>query len=289
MELPDYIKDIREQLTNDEITWEAALTALKDATDKKKPWHKKEWKAARATLIKDACTQCGTSKDEAIMVLQHLWQPRNVGQMFYSLTRAYSFKNERQKQDYIEEQRENAVEINNIIIGDRDCCPKCDSTSIKLLKGTGQWKCYAGKGNKKCCFEFNVPATRKELTPSQKQEITDFKHGIWRDACNKFDVSIDDIKKLHGKRVVLDSIKDTERYYSLKDTTTFCKKCAYLMDVKELVFCSHCKDYYPLYHTNNCQDREESNSDLEPEALSKIYLDNIRRLLSERNTTKISS
>lgn len=40
MELPAHLKEIRQQLLSDEISWSEALDSLK-AAKKKKPWHNK--------------------------------------------------------------------------------------------------------------------------------------------------------------------------------------------------------------------------------------------------------
>lgn len=260
MELPVHIREIRQQLLIDEISWSEALNSLK-AANTKKPWHSKEWKLERDQLIKDSCAQCGDSDTDSTMVLQHLWQPDKIKNVFAGIKGACVQANADAKQRYIDDRREKSVKLNSIVPGDRVCCPKCESTSIKLLKGPKEWKCYGTKSRKTssgynrkvtCGNTFKNATTRKELTPEQKREISQIKQDIWRKACDKYDTNLTDVRELYGKDVVLKSIADSERYYSLKDTTTFCKKCAYLMDVKKLLLCPNCKDYLPALHILGC-------------------------------------
>lgn len=260
MELPAHLKEIRQQLLSDEISWSEALDSLKLAK-KKKPWHNKEWKLERAKLINDSCAQCGQSDVDSPMVLQHLWQPKKVKNVLSDIKGAFIAANADAKKNYITERQKKSIKLNSIVIGDRACCPKCESVNIKLLKGTQEWKCYGTKSRKTksgynrkitCGHSFKDPATTKELTPEQKNEIYEVKRKIWSDACTKFNVDFEDIGERYGKQVVLESFDDSERYYSLKDTTTFCKKCAYMMDVKKLLLCPNCKDYLPVLHISSC-------------------------------------
>ncbi|WP_201617445.1 hypothetical protein [Psychrobacter urativorans] len=259
MELPTYIKEVRQQLLADEISWREALECLQEATKKKKPWQYKEWRQERAILIKDSCLQCGISAESVPMVLQHLWQPRKLAIIFDQLTTAKIAANADLRNQYIDSLKKNSKKLNNIVIGDRECCPKCESTSIKFLKGSQAWKCSGTKScktitgyNRKvtCGNLFKEPAVRKELTPEQKREISKIKQDIWSKACVKFDEK--SIRESHGKQAILESIQDSERYYSLKDTTTFCKKCAYLMDIKKLLLCPNCNDFLPISHVLIC-------------------------------------
>ncbi|MGP9666509.1 hypothetical protein [Psychrobacter sp. AOP31-A1-22] len=260
MELPTHLKEIRQQLLSDEISWSEALDSLKTAR-KKKPWQNKEWKLERARLIKDSCAQCGQSDVDSIMVLQHLWQPKKFKSVLSGIKGGCIAANAEAKKNYIAERKKKSVKLNNIVVGDRACCPKCESVSIKLVKSTQEWKCYGTKSRKTksgysrqitCGHSFKNPATTKEFTVEQKNEINKIKKKIWSDACAKFNVEPKEIAERYGKQVVLESFDDSERYYSLKDTATFCKKCAYLMDVKKLLLCPNCKDYLPVLHISSC-------------------------------------
>lgn len=260
MKLPPHLEAIKKQLIADEITWLEATEALKELKEKK-PWRSKEWKAERDKIIKDSCEACGTEANEAIMVLQHLWKPRTAQNILYDLKDYIVFNSKDQRAQWVAERKENSEEIKNIVMGDRECCPKCNSVSIKKLKTKQVWKCYGTKTKKAsgrysrkvtCEHEFDEPATTKDFTPDQKNEITRIHREIWDEAQAKFNVDFARIDELYGKKAVLESFKDSERYYSLKDTATFCKKCAYLMDVKKLLFCPNCQEHHTLFHIIGC-------------------------------------
>lgn len=179
MELPTHIQEIRQQLLSDEISWSEALDSLK-AMKNKKPWQNKEWKLERAKLIKESCTQCGQSDVDSPMVLQHLWQPKKTKNILRGIVGVCIAANREAKKDYVTERQKKSIELKNIVAGNRECCPKCESVSIKLLKGTQQWKCYGTKSRKTksgytrkitCEHSFKNPATTKEFTVEQKNEI----------------------------------------------------------------------------------------------------------------------
>ena len=47
--------------------------------------------------------------------------------------------------------------------------------------------------------------------------------------------------EIYGKMAVLQWIGQNERYLSMIDTATFCKKCAFMWDVKKRRLCPECK------------------------------------------------
>jgi hypothetical protein len=73
-----------------------------------------------------------------------------------------------------------------------------------------------------------------EYSPKAKKKLSEIKGAFYAKWKGKFDKSIE-VK--YGKKAVLISISESERYYSCVDTVTFCKKCAYLMDEKNLLLC----------------------------------------------------
>lgn len=253
MKLPTHIIEIKEMLILDKISWSDALKSLKEATAKKKPWHYKEWKQERDLLIKDSCIQCGHGNDQ--MVLQHLWHPRKIDVIFEQLAKTKLEANAVLKEQYIEELFKNSDQLNNLPIGERECCPKCESTSVKFIKTRKEWTCISTKSRCgrvvwRCGHSFKTPLMKQEYTPNEKKERSRVKSELKHKAHIKFNET--PIREAYGKQAVLESIKDTERYLSLKDTTTFCKKCAYLMDVKQLLLCPNCNKYLPIWHVNSC-------------------------------------
>lgn len=250
MKLPAYIVDIRENLHADKITWQEALNALKEATKKKKPWDTKEWKLERDRLIADSCTQCGAHKDTQPMVLQHLWHPRKFNVILNQLATAELEKNAVERDAYIKELLENSYELNNFPIGEREGCPKCKSTNVIFRKSINEWDCLSKKSRRgkviwRCGHSFETPLMLRELTPEKKRQISAITGALKRQAYEKYDTLA--IREKYRKEAVLESIKDTERYLSFKDTTTYCKKCAYLMDIKGLIYHPEKQGYMPIY------------------------------------------
>lgn len=257
MKLPTHINEIRDQLLSDQISWCDALKSLQEGTAKKKPWHYKEWKQERNELIKDSCVQCGHGDGQ--MVLQHLWHPRKFDVIIEQLAKTKLEANAVLKEQYIKELLESSDELNNFPIGERECCPKCESTNVRFRKASDEWDCISNKSRGgrviwRCGHSFKAPLMKQEPTPDQKREISRIKGELRHKAFVKFDET--PIRESYGKQAVLESIKDTERYLSLKDTTTFCKKCAYLMDIKQLLLCPNCKDYLPIWHVYSCSTKK---------------------------------
>lgn len=286
MELPIHIKEIRDQLLADDISWSDALNSLQEATKRKKPWHYKEWKQERDMLIKDCCAQCGQSNDSAQMVLQHLWHPSKISDIFEQLAYAEIQAKVHLKEKYIEHALENSAELKNMPIGNREACPKCESTNVRFRKTWDKWACISNKSRRgrvvwRCGNVFETPLMKQEPNPDEKREIASIKQKIQYEAYLKFNK---EIKESYGKQVVLESIKETERYLSLRDTVTFCKKCAYLMDVKKLALCPNCKDYLPIWHVDTCSDRHVNTTnpqqETNPEQVTEYYLSQIKKLLT---------
>ncbi|OKQ18295.1 hypothetical protein H058_00835 [Vibrio antiquarius] len=250
MKLPTHIVDIRENLHTDKITWREALQALQEATKKTKPWHRKEWKLERDSLIANSCTQCGAHGDTQPMVLQHLRHPRTIDVIFNQLASPELEKNAVERDAYIKELLENSDELNHFPIGEREGCPKCESTNVRFRKTRNEWDCLSKKSRGgrvvwRCGNSFETPLMLREPTPEQKRQISAISGALKKQAYEKYNTLA--IRESYGKEAVLESIKDTERYLSFKDTTTYCKKCAYLMDVKGLIYCPEKQDYISIY------------------------------------------
>ena len=244
MNLPSHIIEIRNKLVNDQIDWRDAIEALQKSTEKKKPWHYKEWKEKRDLLIEDTCSQCGSSDEH--MVLQHLWHPRKFNVILHQLSARDLEANRFLKEQYLNDLFENSKDLSDFPIGMRKCCPKCESTNIRFKKTKGEWDCSSkksvyGRVVWRCGHSFKEPMMLEELTPDQKRQLSEIKMALRQKAHDKFDDN--QIKDAYGKQAVLESIKDTERYLSMQDTTTFCRKCAYLMDIKNLILCKQCNTY----------------------------------------------
>jgi len=232
------VKDIKSAFNNQKLSPQEAINLLTDT--KTKPWHTKEWRKLRESLIATACTQCGSDKPP--LVLQHTWHPRKMGNLIAELRGPY-FSNYESKHP-----REYLTMSVPVPEGDlRQGCPKCQRISIIWRKTLQDWRC----GGKGCGITFSKPANIRMLSDEQ---VTTWRNAR-RAAKQKW---FEDYRSFTDEVVltqaVLISIEEHERYISCKDTTTFCKKCAYLWDMKKRRYCQECKDYVSLYSRDcpNC-------------------------------------
>ena len=55
-----------------------------------------------------------------------------------------------------------------------------------------------------------------------------------------------------GRQVVLTTIEEHLRYLTLEDTTTYCKRCAFVADKTGMILCSECNKNYHKRHYSRC-------------------------------------
>ena len=242
---PAHILKIKGYLENNEITWYQALIDLQHHAVSKKPWQYKEWKDTRSKIIKDTCVQC--ESNDGIMVLQHLSHPRKHQFIIEQLAHDELEKHGAIVAEEFEQFIENNKEIKAIEKKARNCCPSCNSTNIKFKKTSEKWHCHSTKSRngrviRRCKAEFATPS---EVMEFSKEAIAERKR-IEASFRSKSKNSKAKILDKYGKEAVLTSIAESEYYYSCEDTVTFCKKCAYLMDQKNLYMCPSCKEYFVL-------------------------------------------
>lgn len=188
-----------------------------------KPWQLVDWKKKRDLKIKDYCEQCGDK--EGPFVLQHTWHPPNHLFLYKEIQR-----------QFINEKFQGGKElVSNLPTGlqqDKylvNCCPECGHGSLtkrKTIKPV--YRCI------KCGFLFDEPEKKPNL---YIKEIRQIMLNYKKDLSKNYRSEIK--KRYEEKRNEL-----YERYMSCDDTVTFCKKCAYLYDVKGLKLCERCKKRY---------------------------------------------
>jgi len=225
------VLDIKNELIEDLITWQDALSFL---TSREKPWATKEWKKKRDVLIKDYCESCGSQ--EGPFVLQHLKQPPKFSIIFSCIRSEYF---EEYSKKYTFEYKKKIKYI------DRESCPNCGSSSVRFLKTESIWKCYG-----KCNRRFENPAMIQDIDPVQKKDIVERKK-IFRES--KYIAFEQKYRDIIGKEAVLQSIIHHEEYISLTNTCTFCKKCAFLWDIKGLKLCPNCKQSHCAVYMDMCK------------------------------------
>ena len=201
-----------------------------------KPWHTREWKEMRKQRIGDECAQCGSTKEP--FVLQHFSHDRpdpiDKNQVVWNLMM----------------ERNRIPEKPTV---QRFACPQCSKLSLtkrKTLKPT--WRCIP------CHHEFDDPIL-VEKTVSKTTQPTDYFK--WRDeilfpAFHRFKEENADLVQQHiddaDAEYEIERKASYEHYISGVGTATFCKKCAFLWDKKEMKLCGQCKTNYHPFHFYKC-------------------------------------
>lgn len=227
-DLPSEFILLRTKLTDDVITWEEALQTIQNLTSNFKSWRTNWWENTRSSVIKDYCEQCGATGDDNILVLQHTWHPRTFNDLRSQYYEEYSREN-RFSDEIREEINRQLAEIE---YPTRDACPQCSGIAIRYRKKVANWFCI------KCEIEFVTPLQiRDERAVQQKEKEVWLAKG--RERYQEFLLNSE-----YQKQIILQIIEESLRYYSFEDTVTYCKKCAYLADMHELILCPQCKKNY---------------------------------------------
>jgi hypothetical protein len=254
------IMDLKNKVETDEITVKKAHDIINKI---RKPWERKEWKVAREELIKGSCQQCETK--EGPFTLQHTkGQFRNWDLLYRAsreslsenrsnLPNKYGFESKTEHyKSYLEEKE---IKIPDFILEKRKCCPKCKSVNIRYYKTLFTWKCHAGsrgctKDNKfeapLICDVENRRLRNDEKYAAYKSFYDLFYSKDEKDMNNNWASNINNHKEEFYK-----CIEDTVEYLSLKNTETWCKKCAFLKDEKGKILCE-CKRDYREEYKNYC-------------------------------------
>lgn len=217
MNIETEIIEIEQRLLDDKIGWDEARSEIARVIDQKnlkKPWQRSQWKRERDALIGDKCTQCGSKKKP--LVLQHLWHPRGFDKILQDLVG---------QDTWLDFKREYKLKISADFLVDRNSCPECGSLNVRNRKTMSPpWCCD------KCGTGFEEPRVTKAFTKESREK---FKYG--NDDYKTFiQKQMQEFIRLYGsqygKKAVLISIAENRRYLSFSDTTTFCKRCAFLWD-----------------------------------------------------------
>lgn len=221
----DVITALLDDLEAGAITWEQALTQV---TALPKVWTTAEWKRQRDALIGPACAVCATT--DGPFVLQHLTPSPHFKEVCETV------KWELRHQ--LKAQMETQVAADDVAahVGageERPACPVCASISIRERK-TMQPRYVCARGEKGLhplpYFETPVP-----VRYYAKQKTTDRAYAL--ELAHEFLVSVATVAELRKydqaiqHEATLRSLRQTLVYRSLKDTATYCKKCAFKEDL----------------------------------------------------------
>jgi hypothetical protein len=221
--------ELKQRLLANEISWQDALAIITSSSTP--PWKTKEWQVKRDALIANHCKQCGTT--EPPLVLQHIWQPKPIAQLFQEMR-----SNHPAEWDNWKDKHPLTIDL-SAIPSDTNACPKCFSPTIRLRKKAKDWKCVAQEAGVFCEHVFETPAR-----VVSQATIKNLRIAAWRKSQEDFDTTHD-----IGRRVVIAAIDQHMRYLSMQDTITLCKRCAFVADQTKMVLCRICKaNYHSVLH-----------------------------------------
>jgi len=223
-------------------------------------WHTKDWKERKDKIIKDKCEQCGSTNG---LTLQHFTHTRNYKEIELLAFRFY----------YDTFTTENATIIDNLICKDdileyirkhprevKMVCPICSANYYKRRKAP-IYVC------KRCKYEFDEPISKEipeyiddfVLSETEKKEIANLKKTSVKFFSDLYPSIIGSIVRKKylfeiEKMTMLNYLEGNIEYLSFKNTKTFCRKCAFNYDIKELDLCPKCKVNYKYIGYETCVD-----------------------------------
>lgn len=259
------LEELKQQLLADKITPEKAAELIYSSSSMKS-WQRTEWKDRRELLLKDSCEQCSSTKPP--LVLQHTWHPRSYKTIKYALVAKYGdLINDSYPVDMLVTEQEVLDSFESIEKTERDVCSKCFSYNIKARKTKSpEYICGYCKHEMdqheltKKVVPFFVD-NRKEDYPKQHRNTVTYSSIAWEIYKDK---AKNLLFEIYGKQIeketLLIVIDDSIRYQRLEDVITFCKKCAFLYDVKKKNLCPTCKSNYKNIGATTCYDCNHRSS-----------------------------
>lgn len=219
----DVITALLDDLEAGSITWEQALTQV---TALPKVWTTAEWKRQRDALIGSACAVCATT--DGPFVLQHLTPSPHFKEVCETV--------KRELRHQLQAQMEAQVTAADVAahVGEgtaRLACPTCGSISIRERKNHPlPYVCQKAR-----CPKPYFDATPVSVRYYEKQKTIDREEALA--TARPFLVSVATVQELRKydqaiqHEATLRSLRQTLVYRSLKDTATYCKKCAFKEDL----------------------------------------------------------
>ena len=222
--LPSNRQKIKDDLLSGVVTARQAGEALAGLPP---IWQSSVWKKKRKEVIGCVCAKCGTS--EGVMVAQHHWHPRKIPDIMYCLAQEAGILLE----FFIEEEKRHAgFEAEADVL--RECCPKCKSVSVTYRKKAQTWICHGSTGSvmsrrglRVCGHVFEKPDTIMAPSKQAKRTHAEQKRQIYEKAKARW---WSEVETRFARQSVLISLDESERYLSLVDVKTYCKRCAFKED-----------------------------------------------------------
>jgi hypothetical protein len=218
--------EILSKLESKQIDYCSAFEQLKKLP---KAWGTKEWKEISKELKKDFCEVCNSK--EGTLVLQHTIQPTPFKEMkekvaferLVNSKRDFNAYASKQFNLYIDEKIKTGYKI-------RSGCPTCYTVNIRERK-TMQPRFVCGNGH---YFEERIDVKYyKEIHTSGEEKArtkfsNEYKYFFLTSLLYKY---IKQNDEEIGRLSLIESIKESIEYFSMKNTKTACKKCAFKEDL----------------------------------------------------------
>jgi len=200
----------------------------KGKTVSTKPWQTAEWKKLRKELLKDYCEQCGSKNGP--FVLHHIQKSPSIkitgykveGEIFNDYCRQNNIRADKHGQLYTTIQKQGIK------------CPICSITLSEYhRRKDGMYVCTNGhivEHPIEGIVEKKLNIAKTRLKRCVKQEMYE----------------------IIRQETIRQQKLAYENYLKGADTKTFCKKCAYLWDIRGKKLCSKCKEHYYSFEYQTC-------------------------------------
>ena len=242
----DEVTDLQDRLRAGVLAWQEVQDRLMATIRGGRAWQTKEWKQRRAELIKDHCEQCGST--DGPFTLQHFNQPPSIYDLVGGIVNRDRWED---WQAHYEANPEDPTPITRR----RAACPRCGGISILERKTkTPRYRCNTQvKGT--CHFEFDDPVEVDWIDTRATASRVQTGYKSRREAFNaQWDHEhVNEIARLYtaGMIQLLDA---HTKYMRMEETATFCKRCAYLWDVKRVRLCETCGVGYHPHEQEQCDE-----------------------------------
>lgn len=227
-----HVDKIRQEFEAGQITWREARDLLKD---RPAPWTTAAWKQRRGEVLKSKCEVCGSAES---LVIQHAWHPPTFAQLCEVVKPAL---------------RDEYAIAHPFILPEiapfdpsgvpppemtaRQCCPECQSVSIRYRKKTDDWVCLGRSSNKACGNVFRVPSAQMWSRWSHEELIQQARTRHHRPQAEAENVREHQFRFAYHDRICHEATRlwfvVHERYAALRDddVSTLCKRCAFKQDL----------------------------------------------------------
>jgi hypothetical protein len=225
------LDDIEQLVSTHPDEWRTAIAQLE--THYRRLWHTREWRELRSRLIKDRCDQCGSPSPP--FTLQHLRKHPRPSTLLRAKTNS-AFH------DYRAVHPEQRPPQPTTPEGTKLLCPTCRQRAIPYKNTSKGYYCKPSPSNQNRPHQFPEPLTGPP-------ELTRAQWDAWRTAS-------DNAYQLHraawltaheaelGQETARQVLQNLRHYLTGEGTATYCKRCAYLADKRDVTLCAICHQHY---------------------------------------------